>query len=88
MQITLSQLRNELSQLSHQVVCLETLAHSLGDKALAMPDDIGDWTQANHRLAGLVNRIMQTYHLAQQVRSLKDEQPQSGSSSVHAHTFS
>ncbi|PXF44050.1 hypothetical protein BWQ96_06131 [Gracilariopsis chorda] len=75
MYINLSELRNELDRLNHQVVCLETLTHSLGDKALAMPEDLGDWSQANPRLSGLVNRILQTYQLAQQVRALKAEQP-------------
>ncbi|CAN8075887.1 unnamed protein product [Agarophyton chilense] len=68
-----SQLRSDVSNLQHQLLCLRQLNKTLGDSALTMPEDLGEWEDANPRISGLVNRIRQTYHLSEQVQSLRKQ---------------
>lgn len=71
----LASLRARVSNLRNEVTRLEALVTYLGDKALVMPEDLGDWSQSSHRIQGLVSRIHQTHQLSVDVTNLHNSSP-------------
>lgn len=69
-QAALAELETKVNALRDDVLSLEAQVAELGDAALAMPEDLGEWRDAPHRVSGLVVRIVQTHQLAIQVASL------------------
>lgn len=69
----LEDLKSKVLHLRHEAIRLEGVAAALGDKALTMPEDIGEWTQSTPRIQGLVNRIRQTHSLSVEVAGLSRE---------------
>lgn len=52
-------LRAELRSLRECVACAESEVRLGGQEALAMPEDLGDWSEHGPRIEGLVARILQ-----------------------------
>lgn len=71
----LASLRAHVSNLRNEVIRLEALVTCFGDKALVMPEDLGDWSQSSHRIQGLVSRIHQTHQLSVEVANLYNSSP-------------
>lgn len=72
-EVALTELESEVNELRDNVLSLEARVAELGDGALTMPEDLGDWSEAPPRVSGLVVRIVQTYQLAVQVASLGND---------------
>lgn len=68
----IADLRAAVSQLQNEVIRHEAFASSLGDEALVMPEDLGDWSKASPRLQGIVTRIQQTHDLSEAVTRLRN----------------
>lgn len=66
----ISKLRQELFTLRHEVNKLEGYVSCLGEKALTMPEDLGEWNDAPARIQGLIQRIKQTHQLGTEVEQL------------------
>lgn len=67
---SLRTLQGTLNKLRNQVEEMETKIESLGDKAMTMPEDLGDWSNASYRIQGIVSRIIQTHQLSIKVSAL------------------
>lgn len=72
-EVALTELESKVNALRNNVLSLEARVAELGDDALTMPEDLGDWSEAPPRVSGLVVRIVQTYKLAVQVASLGND---------------
>jgi hypothetical protein len=66
-------LRARLKVLQEQLACAEAEVSSCGPYALAMPEDIGEWTSCGPRIQGIVDRIYQTEAQAAALAGVKSK---------------
>lgn len=76
-QQSVAALRESVTKLSAEVAHLESLVQEQTERALVLPEDLGDFRSAPPRIQGLVTRILQTHALSQSIEALKNQNPSS-----------